>query len=135
MALLNRHWGVLLCDSVGLGKTYEGAGASCESSPTAVTMIRSDPTSSTRALIVCPAQLQDNWNADRLMEWGITATTITMESLPSLADIEEESSEVQRLHLHNLLKRYQDNYDIILVDESPTTSAILGPSATERSWK
>ena len=26
VALLSRHWGVLLCDSVGLGKTYEGLG-------------------------------------------------------------------------------------------------------------
>ena len=66
---------------------------------------------------MCPAQLQDNWNADRLVEWGITATTVTMESLPSLADIEEEPSEPQRLRLYDLLKRYQDNYDIILVDE------------------
>ena len=41
-----------------------------------------------------------------------------MESLPSLADIEEEPPEVQRLRLYDLLKGYQDNYDIILVDES-----------------
>ena len=117
VALLNRHWGVLLCDSVGLGKTYEGLGILREFANR-----RNDdpqrPSSSTRALIVCPAQLQDNWNADRLVEWGITATTVTMESLPSLADIEEESSEVQQLQLYDLLKRYQDNYDIILVDES-----------------
>ena len=117
VALLNRHWGVLLCDSVGLGKTYEGLGILREFANR-----RNDdpqrPASSTRALIVCPAQLQDNWNADRLVEWGITATTVTMESLPSLADIEDESSEVQRLRLYDMLKRYQENYDIILVDES-----------------
>ena len=116
VALLSRHWGVLLCDSVGLGKTYEGLGILREFANR-----RNDdpqrPSSSTRALIVCPAQLQDNWNADRLVEWGITATTVTMESLPSLADIEEEPSEPQRLRLYDLLKRYQDNYDIILVDE------------------
>ena len=117
VALLNRHWGAMLCDSVGLGKTYEGLGILREFASR-----RSEesqrPGDSTRALIVCPAQLQDNWNTDRLVEWGVTATTVTMESLPSLADIEEEPSEVQRPRLEALLKRYQDNYDIILVDES-----------------
>ena len=67
---------------------------------------------------MCPAQLQDNWSADRFAEWGIVATTISMESLPSLADIEEEPSPVQRQRLRAELKRYQDQYDVILVDES-----------------
>ena len=73
---------------------------------------------STRALIVCPSQLQDNWSADRFAEWGIIATTVTMEALPSLADIEEEPSPVQRQRFRAELKRYQDQYDVILVDES-----------------
>ena len=72
----------------------------------------------TRALIVCPAQLQDNWSADKFAEWGIIATTVSMESLPILADIEEEPSPVQRQRLRAELKRYQDQYDVILVDES-----------------
>ena len=117
VALLKRHWGAMLCDSVGLGKTYEGLGILREFAD----QRNDDPQqagASTRALIVCPSQLQDNWNTDRFAEWGIIATTITMESLPSLADIEEEPSTTQRQRLHAELKRYQDQYDIILVDES-----------------
>ena len=37
---------------------------------------------------------------------------------PSLTDIEEEPSPVQRQRLRAELKRYQDQYDVILVDES-----------------
>ncbi len=117
VALLKRHWGAMLCDSVGLGKTYEGLGILREfANQRAEDPIR--PSTSTRALIVCPAQLQDNWSTDRLAEWGIIATTVTMESLPSLADIQEEPSAIQRQRLYAELKRYQDQYDIILVDES-----------------
>ena len=117
VALLRRHWGAMLCDSVGLGKTYEGLGILREFA----NQRSDDPQrarASTRALIVCPAQLQDNWSADRFAEWGIIATTVSMESLPSLADIEEEPSPVQRQRLRAELKRYQDQYDVILVDES-----------------
>lgn len=117
VALLKRHWGAMLCDSVGLGKTYEGLGILTEYANQ-----RSDEpqraASSTRALIVCPAQLQDNWNTDRLAEWGILAAAVTMESLPRLADIEEEPSATQRQQRLAELKRYQDNFDIVLVDES-----------------
>ena len=117
VALLKRHWGAMLCDSVGLGKTFEGLGILREFANQ-----RNDDTQraavSTRALIVCPSQLQDNWNTDRFAEWGIIATTVTMESLPSLADIQEEPSAIQRQRLYADLKRYQDQYDIILVDES-----------------
>ena len=117
VALLKRHWGAMLCDSVGLGKTYEGLGILREfANQRAEDPIRLS--TSTRALIVCPAQLQDNWSTDRLAEWGIIATTVTMESLPSLADIQEEPSAIQRQRLYADLKRYQDQYDIILVDES-----------------
>ena len=117
VALLTRHWGVMLCDSVGLGKTYEGLGVLREFARRR-TEDQQSPSTAVRALIVCPAQLQDNWNADRLVEWGITATTVTMESLPSLADIAEEPLELERQRRTVQLKRYQDNYDIILVDES-----------------
>ena len=116
LALIKRHWGAMLCDSVGLGKTYEGMGIL-----RAFTDGRSDGdpgTGTTRALVVCPAQLQDNWNLDRLQEWGIIATTIAMESLPGLVDIDDEPSAVQRQRYAAALKRYQDNYDIVLVDES-----------------
>ncbi|MDP2953268.1 MAG: phospholipase D-like domain-containing protein, partial [Chloroflexota bacterium] len=55
LPLLSRHWGAMLCDSVGLGKTYEGLGILAEFSRRRETR--------TRALVVCPAQLQDNWRA------------------------------------------------------------------------
>jgi len=117
VALLKRHWGAMLCDSVGLGKTYEGLGILREfANQRAEDPARSG--TSTRALIVCPAQLQDNWNTDRLAEWGIIATTVTMESLPSLTDIQEEPSATARQRLQAELKRYQEQYDIVLVDES-----------------
>ena len=117
VALLKRHWGAMLCDSVGLGKTYEGLGILREfANQRTEDPIR--PSTSTRALIVCPAQLQDNWSTDRLAEWGIIATTVSMESLPSLADIQDEPSAIQRQRLYADLKRYQEQYDIILVDES-----------------
>ena len=117
VALLKRHWGAMLCDSVGLGKTYEGLGILREFA-TQRDEDQQGAGTSTRALIVCPAQLQDNWSTDRLAEWGIIATTISMESLPSLADIEEEPSAIQRQRRYAELRRYQDQYDIILVDES-----------------
>ena len=116
VALLKRHWGAMLCDSVGLGKTYEGLGILREFA----NQRAEDPHragTSTRALIVCPAQLQGNWNTDRLAEWGIIATTVSMESLAVLADIEEQPQAIQRQRLAEL-KRYQDQYDIVLVDES-----------------
>ena len=117
VALLKRHWGAMLCDSVGLGKTFEGLGILREFANQRNGDLQRAAVS-TRALIVCPSQLQDNWNTDRFAEWGIIATTVTMESLPSLADIEEEQSAIQRQRLYAELKRYQDQYDIILVDES-----------------
>ena len=117
VALLKRHWGAMLCDSVGLGKTYEGLGILREfANQRAEDPARSG--ASTRALIVCPAQLQDNWNTDRFAEWGVIATTVTMESLPSLTDIQEEPSATARQRLQAELKRYQEQYDIVLVDES-----------------
>lgn len=120
VALLRRHWGAMLCDSVGLGKTYEGLGilreyANLRSSEAA------GSTGATRALIVCPAQLQDNWNTARLQEWGIFAETVTMESLPQfagLADQPQDPLDLGENLTRNKLRYYQENFDIILVDES-----------------
>ena len=117
VALLRRHWGAMLCDSVGLGKTFEGLGVLRE-----FTTLRNEAApgsaASSRALIICPAQLQDNWNPDRFADWGVVATTVTMESLPNLADIDEEPSALQRQRFRAALQRYQEQYDVILVDES-----------------
>ena len=117
VALMKRHWGVMLCDSVGLGKTYEGLGILREFANQR-NEDRRYSGSSIRALVVCPAQLQDNWNTERLAEWGIIASTISMEALPRFADIEEQSDLSQRQRLQVELRRYQDQYDVILVDES-----------------
>ena len=117
VALLKRHWGAMLCDSVGLGKTYEGLGILREFALQRNGDSRRDGTS-TRALIVCPSQLLENWSGDRSADWGVIATAVSMESLHNLVDIEEEPSPTQQQHYRNLLMRYQDQYDIILVDES-----------------
>ena len=117
IALLKRHWGVMLCDSVGLGKTYEGMGVLREfANQRSGDSSNQAPT--TRALIVCSAQLQDNWSSNRLSEWGIFAETVTMESLPSFADIADESVQIAQELARNKLQYYQNNFDIILVDES-----------------
>jgi superfamily II DNA or RNA helicase len=109
-ALLERHWGVLLADSVGLGKTYEGLGILGEFAK------RRDGKS--HALVICPAQLEDNWSAERFAQYGILGETVTMESLPQFVDLDEIASPADRAQRLHQLKRYQDKFDIILVDES-----------------
>ena len=110
ITLLQRHWGVLLADSVGLGKTYEGLGILREFAE------RRDGT--VRALVVCPAQLMDNWNEEKLKENGILGTTISMESLPQLIDLELLPQGLDRSRRERDLRNLQERYDIILVDES-----------------
>ena len=117
IALLKRHWGAMLCDSVGLGKTYEGMGILREFANQR-TGESPNPAPTTRALIVSPAQLQDNWNATRLSDWGIFSETVTMESLPSFADIDTESTDVFQAMTRDKLRHFQQDFDIILVDES-----------------
>ena len=125
VSLLKRHWGAMLCDSVGLGKTFEGMGILREfanqragDSPNLGTP--------TRALIVCPAQLRENWSPTRLSEWGIVAETVTMESLPRFADIDEHATPIEQQLTRDMLRHYQNDFDIVLIDEShnfrkPTT--------------
>jgi len=108
--LLDRHWGVLLADSVGLGKTYEGLGILAE--------FANRREGRVRALVICPAQLEHNWSADRFTQYGIFGETVTMESLPQLVDMDEEPSPLERARRTQRLKRYQERFDIILVDES-----------------
>jgi len=110
LSLLERHWGALLADSVGLGKTYEGLGILAE--------FANRRESRTRALIVCPAQLESNWSPDRLAQYGIMGETVTMESLPQLVDLDEVKSPLEKARRTQRLRRYQDRFDIILVDES-----------------
>lgn len=110
LSLLERHWGALLADSVGLGKTYEGLGILAE--------FANRREGRTRALIVCPAQLESNWSPDRLAQYGIMGETVTMESLPLLVELDEIESPLEKARRTQRLKRYQDRFDIILVDES-----------------
>jgi len=107
--LMEQHWGVMLCDSVGLGKTFVGLGVLKE--------YLARQKTATRALVVCPAQLENNWSSDRLHSWGIAGDTITMESLPQLVDLEEVEDTGRRAQLERRRKKLQ-SYDVILVDES-----------------
>lgn len=90
VALLDRHWGAMLCDSVGLGKTYEGLGVLGEFARRR----RESTNQSVQALVVCPAQLVGNWATDKLTSYGVIGETITMESLPQLVlDPDEVATE------------------------------------------
>ena len=116
VTLLDRHWGAMLCDSVGLGKTYEGLGILGE-----FARRRRDAGNETvRALIVCPAQLLPNWTGEKLFAYGVTGETVTMESLAQLApDPDDEAAETphERTVRQRKLRRLQ-NFDVVLVDES-----------------
>ena len=110
LPLLERHWGAMLADSVGLGKTYEGLGILAE--------FANRREGRARALVICPAQLEHNWDADRFYQYGIRGETCSMESLPLLVDIEEAPNALERSRRKQRLKRYQEQFDIILIDES-----------------
>lgn len=110
LSLLERHWGALLADSVGLGKTYEGLGILAE--------FANRREGRTRALVICPAQLEHNWSADHFAQYGILGETVTMESLSQLVDLDEVASSLDRARRLRQLRRYQERFDIILVDES-----------------
>jgi superfamily II DNA or RNA helicase len=110
LSLLERHWGAILADSVGLGKTYEGLGILAE--------FANRREGRVRALVICPAQLENNWSAEKFAQYGILGETISMESLPQLVDLDEAGSPLERAERMRHLKRYQERFDIILVDES-----------------
>lgn len=109
IGLIDRHWGALLCDSVGLGKTFEGLGILEEYTR------RQDK--NVRALVICPAQLESNWSPERLFANGINGTVVTMERLPRWVDL-HEVDDAERRHRERELRNLQDHYDIVLVDES-----------------
>lgn len=115
VTLLERHWGAMLCDSVGLGKTYEGLGILAEFSRR-----RQEATNKpVRALVVCPAQLADNWSPEKLLGYGISGETISMESLPGLVlDEGETETPLERHRRERRLHRLQQHFDVVLVDES-----------------
>lgn len=107
--LLDRHWGAMVCDSVGLGKTYTGLGILHE--------FVSRRSNTAKALVICPAQLELNWSPERLHSFGVFGETASMESLVQLVDIDEVQDEVERNRLKKRLRKFQ-SFDIILVDES-----------------
>ncbi len=107
--LLERHWGAMVCDSVGLGKTYIGLGVLRE-----YTLRKSNRV---KALVVCPAQLEGNWSKERLHANGIFGETVSMEYLPQLADIDEIEDGLERERRRRKLRALQ-NADIVLIDES-----------------
>ena len=108
LGMLERHWGAMLCDSVGLGKTWEGLGILSE--------FARRREGRARAVIVCPAQLEANWNQDRTREFDIRAEVVTMESLPRLVDL-DDATPLERAAAETTLHRLQ-RAEIILVDES-----------------
>ena len=114
VGLLERHWGAMLCDSVGLGKTYEGLGILGE-----FTRRREEGSNETvRSLVVCPAQLLNNWATSKFSAYGIVGETISMESLPQLIpDDDEEESPHERAQRERRLRHLQ-GFDVVLVDES-----------------
>ncbi len=112
--LLDQHWGAMLCDSVGLGKTYEGLGILGE-----FARRRQEGSNETvRALVICPAQLTGNWSSDKFSSYGIIGETITMESLPGLIVDEDEAEEVHVRVARERKLRYLQSFDVVLVDES-----------------
>ncbi|MGE0598196.1 MAG: SNF2-related protein [Dehalococcoidia bacterium] len=114
VTLLDRHWGAMLCDSVGLGKTYEGLGIVGE-----FARRRQESTNKTvHALVVCPAQLMNNWTQEKLLSYGIVGETISMETLPTMV-VEDEDAEtpLERMRREKKLRHLQ-SFDIVLVDES-----------------
>jgi hypothetical protein len=110
ISLLERHWGAMLADSVGLGKTYEGLGILAE--------FQKRRDGKVNALVVCPAQLEDNWSRGRLASFGIFGETVSMESLVRLVEPDEPETPYERATRERQLKHYQDKFDIVLVDES-----------------
>ena len=108
LTMLERHWGAMLCDSVGLGKTWEGLGILSEFAR------RRD--GQARALIVCPAQLEANWDHERTREFDIRAEVASMESLSRLVDL-DDATPLERAAAERRLRQLQ-GADVILVDES-----------------
>jgi superfamily II DNA or RNA helicase len=95
--LLNRHHGCMIADSVGLGKTYIG-----------LRLIEHylnkdrQPGYVPKALIICPAQMQDLLWVKKLDEAGIKANVISQEKLGGKGfDVRQYS-----------------RYDLVIVDES-----------------
>lgn len=114
VGLMERHWGAMLCDSVGLGKTYEGLGILAEFSRR-----RQEATNQgVRCLVVCPAQLSDNWSNDKFASHGIVGETINMESLPQLISEDGDSEPAQQKAVRLRRLRWLQSYDVVLVDES-----------------
>ena len=108
LSMLDRHWGAMLCDSVGLGKTWEGLGILSEFAR------RRD--GQARAVIICPAQLESNWDHERTQEFDIRAEVVTMESLPRLVDL-DDATPLERAAAERRLHHLQQAH-VILVDES-----------------
>ncbi|MDQ4076581.1 MAG: phospholipase D-like domain-containing protein, partial [Chloroflexota bacterium] len=95
--LLDRHYGVLIADAVGLGKTYIGMGLLEH-----YLLGKRRKGYIPRGLVVCPAQLRDLVWVPKLDEYGIKATVVSMEEM-GRRDWEW---------------RDYNHYDLVLVDES-----------------
>jgi len=93
-AALDQFGGGLLCDDVGMGKTYVATAIAREYA---------------RRLVVAPAALTPMWR-DALTATGTVAEIVTFESL-SRADVDD-------LRNHRLTEPKREPYDLIVVDEA-----------------
>lgn len=91
LKILNKHGGVMICDSVGLGKTYIGKKI----------LEHYAYYQRKRAMVICPAQLRDMWRSE-LYDANIQADVHSQEELG------QKDCPVER---------YQD-VEVVLVDES-----------------
>ncbi|MHA1252218.1 MAG: phospholipase D-like domain-containing protein, partial [Candidatus Helarchaeota archaeon] len=90
--IIDDFGGVMIADAVGLGKSYMGV------SILRTLAIRAPPMKN-NILVVCPAQLKEDWE-EHLLNAGLTSATIYTQEMMSRSPIEKKA------------------YDIILVDES-----------------
>lgn len=93
-AALDQFGGALLCDDVGMGKTYVATAIAQEYA---------------RRLVVVPAALTPMWR-DALSATGTVAEIVTFESL-SRADVDD-------LRNRRLTEPERERYDLIVVDEA-----------------
>ncbi len=97
LLLLERHWGVMVADAVGLGKTFIALRIMEH-----YLIARRRKGFVPKGLVICPAQLRDSMWKPELDQYGIPATIVSQE-LVGQEDFD--------------WRQYQ-NYDLVVVDES-----------------
>lgn len=102
---LEKYYGCILADSVGLGKTFE-----------ALAVIKYYESRNSRVLVLCPKKLRENWltykgnRRDNILEKDRLNYDVLNHT--DLSRYSGYSGEI------NLEKIYWENYDLIVIDES-----------------